>query len=991
MAYATVRATSAPELVYLRTMGHWSRLYMAFLNPTVIYRATLASVPSSNDRVVQVSFTHVSGTLANVKKDMSLYVGTASGAYDLGVVRIRKTPIAGTFYIGEESEIKWNTAGTIHLTVVEEFDIWARHINTVSDTDFRMDWDVTYTNQNSVFDPVPVMGGHRVLKLTGATVSAIFDFSNSWVIGSTISGYSVACATSSSITSGTTSTPTISFNTNGWHAVYLTVTAANGKTYTGMRYVYVYSSAAMPSTVFQLENCSVDYDTGGWSFDVTVQSGITLANVPERALCILFAEDFYGDTQVSIGQLAGCENIICVGKISEERISVNYEQSEITLRVEGYHTWFNKVQGFPTGVLAVSGTPANWAEMQEPTVRKVLYRLLHWGCTATTIMDIYLPDDTKLATELTSPTSSLWVQMQELAFSTIMARPGVDRFGRLFVEVEPQVVPPASRTWATVMTITKPDYYDSVNLERVVVSSTGMIDISGVTVTSADNGDALFGLAPGHVFKRYGNTEVVDRLLLSTQALTNQMGGLILGWRNNPYPNTEFTLLANNRMIDCFPRQKVAWALASGENPRGITLNASYVPRRVEFQWDDETLFLETNISVEMESVEDLSVNGDIPGDGDENISIPPAPPLLPPTPFPPIILPGDMQDLALMRVLGHDTNIGLIYSKNFGADFGGDVKYITVNGGLTSSQYRFIDKIIISPTGELYVARRGSSGTGDPFIAYAPYIGGTFTILENVASITAKIPEIASAVAWGVNGLGINPLTGQIAYVISARNDFNQQRAKFYLGTGVSFAETLSYTDMRQDTQGNLTYGDGSWRMTGARATGAVSCFWELDGGLTSILNTVPVSGAAQTHIPISSTNELFMHDGDFLLRITDNGNVPADFTTAIGSLVNSPTPWENKVATDPTGTMLMLSWDVGQRGRSSDGGATIVGIPNLTFGGHYAYDYAGGLGNESRWIAALGRVWFSDDWGDTWSDQTGNLMTIAPVPSISIIKVVF
>src|SRR5262245_8463323 len=117
------RALTSEELALLRLDIQWSRLYLAILKPNTIYTATLASVPISNDRVYQIGFTGGSGTLSDVKPNMTLYVGTSAGAYDLGECRIRKAPISGTFYIGLTSEIDWAHGGTIHLTVVDDFDL----------------------------------------------------------------------------------------------------------------------------------------------------------------------------------------------------------------------------------------------------------------------------------------------------------------------------------------------------------------------------------------------------------------------------------------------------------------------------------------------------------------------------------------------------------------------------------------------------------------------------------------------------------------------------------------------------------------------------------------------------------------------------------------------------------------------------------------------------------------------------------------------------
>src|SRR4030067_2539412 len=101
------RAITAPELALLRSEGQWSKLYMAVLVPNTIYTARLASLPSSNDQVYEISYNTGSGTLGNVKAGMLGYVGTIAGADDLGFFRVRVWARGRKLYFGENSETYW--------------------------------------------------------------------------------------------------------------------------------------------------------------------------------------------------------------------------------------------------------------------------------------------------------------------------------------------------------------------------------------------------------------------------------------------------------------------------------------------------------------------------------------------------------------------------------------------------------------------------------------------------------------------------------------------------------------------------------------------------------------------------------------------------------------------------------------------------------------------------------------------------------------------
>ena len=233
------RAVTAGEKTYLRAGQQWSKLYLAFLTPATVYTARLSALPASNDMVAEISYNTGSGTLANVKVGMTLYVGSSAGAYDLGMVRIRKTPGATTFYISEQSRVIWTA--NAYLTVVEDYDLWAKHIHMDDETPL-MDYDIAYSDQHSVFNPVPVLGVHRVARLDGYTVDVTLGPDTgeaSWVFGSTISTYLWSVPSAASLSSTSAIRPVATFDEVGWHACYCTVTAANGRSKQGVRWVYI--------------------------------------------------------------------------------------------------------------------------------------------------------------------------------------------------------------------------------------------------------------------------------------------------------------------------------------------------------------------------------------------------------------------------------------------------------------------------------------------------------------------------------------------------------------------------------------------------------------------------------------------------------------------------------------------------------------------------------------------------------------------------------
>lgn len=628
------RAATSPELALLRSDGQSSRLYLSIYSPATIYSARLAAVPDSTDKVASITYTSGSGTLANVLADMTLYVGSSAGAYDYGLCRIRKdgTTLAGTFYIAEESEINW--VSNAYLTVVDDFDLWPRHIriNPVDGTTPLMDYDVAYTNQNQAAGstPTPIMGPHAVLWLRGATVSYSPDASNSWVNGGTIASHQWTATGASSTSGMTTTTPTVTYNAAGNYRLEYTATGDNGVSFTGYRRVFVVTESSGVTTQFEISSSPAgDYNTGGWSFGVTLYDEATLALVRDRALVILHAVDYYGTTQQSIGYVAGSENIIAIGRIAGESIMWGTEDKwgTVTFDVQGPHYWLGKMTAFPTGVKDVSDatTPNKWTKFRGLTLNKAWYHVMAWCTTATRCMDVYPNTDTRRHKRLEAPGGqNIWAQLIEISKRSMLAEPCCDRYGRIFLQINHQLVSDRS-SFPTVQTITTADWIDEIRMDRVVVSPDSLVDMSGISWDGV-TATPIFSLAPGHVFKHYGAVEVVDRLALVDQATTNTQCGLYSAWKNNRYPRADIKFAGNHRLMDLAPYQRLAIAIAATDTPRGITESLNLIPRSLKFEFNNKSGYTLTSGTFEAEVVADLAVTGDTPPD-------PPSPPIVPVTP----------------------------------------------------------------------------------------------------------------------------------------------------------------------------------------------------------------------------------------------------------------------------------------------------------------------------------------------------------------------
>lgn len=979
------RALTNDELTLLRKDGRFSKLYLAVLNPNTVYTAQLASLPSSNDNVNTISVTNESGTLSDVKPGMTAYVGSSAGAFDLGMVRIRKAPITGTWYIGLTSSILWQSSA--HLTVVDDFDLWAKHA-VIDSGALKMDVDVAYSDQHTNFHPVPVLGPHAVAWLEGSTVDVEFDASDSWVPGSTISGYSWSAPGSDSISGGSTATPTITYDAPGCYRVLCTVTAANGKTTTGYRHVFIYDDENMPATVFQLAQCYADYETGGWMFDLTMEDEATLSEIRDRSLVVLFAEDWYGfppdQEKVSIGPIAGRENIVCVGRVVGQSIRQDRESGFVHFTVQGAHHWLNKIKAFPIELTMATNTPDSWSVIPSMTVDRVLWHILYWHSTVIETMDFFPPEDTRFTQDGKTLASMIWSQLTDIAQSKILASPGVDRFGRLFIEVEPNMVPEGSRSSIpTVMDLTSDDWQEGIDLQRVTVEDVSMITLSSQQVDASGNAVTLYSLSPGHTPLRYGEPLPLDRLLAASQSESNSLAGLALGWHTNPFPDVPVVFLMNNRMFDLWPRQYAGLTVDAADNPRGMDFDGNLIPRRISLFFDADIGYMHPEISFEAESFEQLSTDGDIPDV--EDLSIPPLPPIsLPNLPDLPPLFPGDpsaQENGPPVVIIVDDTN-GILFTKNFDDEEPTDVQWRFWNAGIASADVPFISldtqrvSMVRCPNGSYYVGIRtqisGSQNRWIDKIYRAPALGSMFQLIIDQAWIDAN--ELTNG---GIFGLGVNPnKPEEVAFIAGSRTGSAKH---FWIGSYAGWTQGASFSTSTNFT-GNLTFGGGKWVWDDLHSSSEFFMRFSADGATLEHTTSSFGQGQLFWHARAGSSAVIFKSKP----KVTGSGKFiqSPDNATTINFTIDATEVFGPSVAAAPDGLYLLANWDsaAGERGRSSDGGTSWAGLPNLIFGGTYVFAYAGGSDVDSRWIAARGTVQYSNDWGESWENRSGNLLFLIP-----------
>jgi hypothetical protein len=725
---------TASELSYLRTHPQRTDIFLAIPTYSVIYTARVNGTPADTDGLYEIDFDGGAGTLTDVDAGMTMLVGSAAGLSDIGIARIRKNAALGDtlFSIGTTSEIDFSD--NQYITITNEFGLWPKHpyIDPATGTAY-MDQDIAYTNQHLYFDPVPVMGPHAVAELTGASVTIPWTASGSYSCADSASvlTYAWTCSGATVATPASSAT-NITFTSAGTYLVRLVLTATYAagpatKTTTAYRYVIIYNSDHPLIKAPILESCEGDHSTGDWSYRVTLHSQADTATIRNRVLCLLVAEDWYGDTKISIGPIAGRENIICAGWIYGESITRSNDTGDVSFEVHGPTFWLDNMQGYPTGVDDALVDPTAWTQIEALSVRKGLWHFLHWRTTATSVMDIPLLSPAwevaaprRLATTYT-PAGSLSEQLRAIA-DRIFMRAICDRYGRLYCDVDPQITDVTNRTFPDVYPaeIQDEDWRDDITIERRIVSAASLVDVSGIywsgTIATSS---ALFAISPGHYYKHYGRPEKRDRLSLLDQAQCNDLAGLYAGWLNNEFPNTDIGFSYNLRAIDIAPSMFLTLSIAAGDTPREITwASKRMIPRRVSFERDSGEAVMLTSGTFEAETTAETAMIGDPP-------LTPPDPP---PPPDPPIPPDPPLPTEAELIVVMNKTQIG----RSFNFFEASPVWENMLVGALTTAGD--LRNICINSVGQAWV----TAANGWYYCANIAAIGATWTQVVSIAAARA-------------------------------------------------------------------------------------------------------------------------------------------------------------------------------------------------------------------------------------------------------------
>lgn len=990
---------SPAEFELLRTRPQTTKLYLSIFQPVAIFKAQVNNVSASKgDRVI--TFDSVSlGVYTYIQNGMTMWVGTTAGGREKGKIRVRSAT-STTITVSENSDILW--ADNLYLTVFHYWELWPVYPriiqNPADDEDviFYKDYDIPYSNQNSILGTYINAGPHRAAWLDPASGQALIYYSSTGtynLLGNSLNyNWFFEGAT---VTGSSSANPGyITYNTPGHYVTRLSVSGTNGAVDTTYRYVSIYNNANPPITKWTMDSLQGSRGEGGYTASFKVFETIPLQ---EHAVVVIFGKNEYGSTQANMGgNFPNAGDILFVGYVEKDSISYDYQHSEVSFDAASLTASMQKSLGFAVSVKSVL-SPVRWYELLDMDGRRAIYHYLRWHTTALSLSDFQFVGDDKNIQYYDSDRGSMYDAVHNYMRNALVGNVVSDRQGKVWMEIDAMAYPDPTGTFTSKMNITSRDWMNSPSIEERLTNDVSYMEWGGIAYSGVNTGtfSPIISEAPGSAPGFYGTISSQQGLALINQDQLNRLTGNVFANSNSSYPTIGIDMSINAANLDIAPQETVELHISTSDTVRNVAIDGLYIPDSISWKYNPKGLSLLP--TVDMKQL--------INGNAATTVIIPPVENIgeglststwnMPPFPdfdsFLPV--PTDSGDGAPRVVLIHDPTAGWIMTNTFNTP---SPSWYQINGGLTAAQYQGAQKVVICPNGAAYMFVKHAAPAA-AFIARASYLGGFWTVVMTDADLIALY-----AIGTDADIVDLVPdpnFPERLCLVFTT----NGRPSKMYLGLGSTWTFKQTVADS-SSPQGSLTIGGtpATWVLTmNSISTLPLYGSWQIyDEGVTTLIRsgrfvagTFGVNGGRHFHIRNNNRILAYRNGGDDSLSVSENLLVTVTDAVGAGFITITNETLMGNIAISDNGLYLCANRPGSTSIRSFDGGYSwsSIGNPLVTLA---AYKFDNDPTDTSKWIAGSGYTVFytNDFWNNisTTFDKKGNLPYLIPVGSIDFVKVI-
>lgn len=585
---------SPANLELIRTQPQQTRLYLSIFQPQIVMQCLVNNGAIAKGAMTIAYDTVTFGAWTDVAAGMTMLIGTTLGGHEVGRIRVRSAG-ASSFSVSENSNINWQD--NLYLTILKYWEVWPVFPRIIHDPAnienviFYKDYDIAYTNQNSLLGSLVCAGPHRAAHLDGGIAQQYFTAAGTENLLAHAMTYAWEFeggtpATYAGITPGY-----VSWNATGHYVVKLTVTdSVNGAVDITYRYVSIYNKfgegTSSPIKRWELSDFTGSRGEGGYSATLSIYDDIT---VDDNAVVVIFAEDWYGNTKQSLGGNAtNASDIVFVGYIEKDTIQYDYRKKLIQFSVTSITGLMKNTVGFSVSAQN-DPSPNTWYKILGLDVRRSIYHYLRWHTTVMSVADVQFVGQDRGLQYFDADRTSLYDAIDNLMRGTLIGSTVSDRQSKIWTEINAQAYPNPTGTFTPVMDITKRDWRNEPSIQERLADEMSYIEYGGIyynggmPLNDPASFSAFLSCAPGNAPSFRGKPETLEGLAIASQSQLNQLVGNVFANKNSKYPSVTMDITENLRNLDIAPQEAVGVHVDAQDNSKGIALDILGIP--TDFQW----------------------------------------------------------------------------------------------------------------------------------------------------------------------------------------------------------------------------------------------------------------------------------------------------------------------------------------------------------------------------------------------------------------------
>lgn len=597
-------AITQSELTTVLQRPHRTKLYLSFYQPKTIFTARLNNTGSAQgDRVIY--YDDYSGTYTDINYGMSMYVGSEAGSQDKGRIRIRSATTGSVINVAENSHILW--ADNDYLTVVDFYEIngmYPRYIQDPADDTlviFYKDYDITYTNQNTIYGSFVNMGGNYA----GFVEDSVFYTASgtTHVVDGVTLTYYWEIETDSGTTGTNLHTPGyIKYDTPGHYTTSLIVSGSNGSSDVAYRHISIYDRIGegdnVPIVEWELDKLQASRDSGGWSATVKILEVVNPDVVRDGSIVTIFSDEDYGNTYQEIGgSQINRNSIVFSGYVIDGSVKFDYKSNSVSFDVGSpvdimkmCDSYSISLEDIDDPVTRHASDPdyytSPWALAHQLTTKKAIYHYLRWHSTVLNCVDFTFSATDQKIQFFDSDRTSLYDAVNSLMRNALLGNIASDMQGKLWAETYPYIEDKNQNLFV----VDNSSWVNEPTIEESLTGKVSFIEVGGTayewyapsTGTTTPYLSAVPGVPPSY----RGAVERQQGLALSSQAQLNTVAGKLFSYKNRRYPTISMNMAGTYRFMDIAPFEKFLVTIPADKSPYNKAISEYAFVDKVSWKHD---------------------------------------------------------------------------------------------------------------------------------------------------------------------------------------------------------------------------------------------------------------------------------------------------------------------------------------------------------------------------------------------------------------------